>query len=225
MLITTKDLPSKGWKALLPESFNMIPFSGKQLRAISEAIETESMLPLVQSLYEVLPDIDAGELSIPDAYYLLLMQRLHVADIKPLAFEWQCGLPVYQYADGFYNELQDRPTLGVQPCQNWTPTLITFESLAIMRLNVEHERFDLPRLKNFEQANASRFDWVAAHLNVNHRAAINTLEQQENMELFTELTDWVKQSQHGISGELECACDRCNRNSVINWQLTPKVFA
>lgn len=225
MLINKNDLPSKGWKAELPESFTMIPFAGQQVRSISEAIEADSMLPLIESLYQVLPDIDANQLSIPDAYYLLLTQRLHVSDVRPLVFEWQCSLPIYQYTDGFYNELQDRPSLGVQPCQNWTPTLLDASSISILKLNHEHERFDIPRLQNFKQANSSRFDWVAAHLNKNHRAAINELEQQQDLTLFTELSDWVKLSQHGLVGAVDCQCDRCNRETRVNWNFTPKAFA
>lgn len=225
MLIKRDELPSKGWKTDLPETFEMLPFSGKHARNVSEAIEKESMMPLMEALIECLPDIDAMQISIQDAYFLLLIQRLKDSDVSPLAFEWQCAKPLYQYPDGYYIELQDRPSIGVNPCSNWTHTILDKSSLSTVYLNEHSDRFDIPRLKNFEEANQSRFDWIAAHLNSDHRAAINELEHQEDLVLFHEIVEWVKKSQHGISSNVICTCSSCNRETQMVWNFTAQAFA
>lgn len=223
MNVLLKDLPSLGWKSGLPAEFEMRLFSGAQTRLVGKAVDEKSMAPLFEALAQTM-DIDFGALSIPDAYALLLHQRLASSHIKPIVHLWTCKKPMYEYSDGSYTELQDRPSLLVRPCDVQTSTIIDAHSLTIRTLSVEHETYDLPRMRNFEQATSSTFDWVAAHLSPNHRQAINQLESQEDLELWTSLSDWTAASKHGIQSGVSCDCSSCHRPSNSEWTFGPELF-
>lgn len=225
MIIRLQDLPSTGWKSELPNELDMRPFSGTHTRLIAQAIEQKSMGPVFEALAQCF-DVDVGMLTIPDAYFLVFLQRLRSSHVKPIALRWTCKKPIYEYTDGSFTELKDdRSPLLVRPCDHREMSSIVGDSLTVLKLQNTHPEFNVPRLKNWAQASSSTFDWVAAHLDVDHRAAIARLEVQENLDLWTELSDWVSASQHGIQTGVSCVCTGCQRDTDIEWTFGPELFA
>lgn len=225
MIIRTLELPSTGWKSELPPEMEMRPLGGRQTRLIAQGIEQKSMLPIFEALQQCF-DVDVSALSIPDAYYLVFIQRMRTAHIKPLVYQWTCKKPVYEYTDGASLVLrEDRSPLLVRPCDQIVKSAITPDSVIVRKLQSTHDRFDIPRLSNYEQASSSTFDWAAAHLNRDIRAAIAELETRIDLTLWTELSDWISASQHGIHTGISCTCDSCSRDTDSDWTFGAEIFA
>jgi len=224
MEILTRHLPSVGWKSGLPESFDMRPFSGKELEFISEAIEKNSMAPiLLHALPQVL-SISTDMLTVQDAHALVLQQRFMIKDF-PLIQHWVCHMPLFEHKSGVFQEpLEDEVPLNTFPCDAHNATEITEAAVTVLTLTANSDEFDLPRMINYEASQESRFNWFVAHMGTNFDQNYALLEQQEDMKLFMRLSAWVKAANHGIPSELEVSCPVCRRTSHRLWDMQPKIF-
>lgn len=224
MEIITRSLPSTGWKSGLPASFDMRPFSGKESIFIAEAVEKKSLKPL---LLQALPNtlsIPIEMLTIQDAHALLFQQRMMIKD-TPLKVLWQCHMPLFEYADGvFQDPRDDEVALNTFPCDAHNVGIIDESAVTVRVLNVASDEFDLPRMINYEAATESRFNWFVAHMGVHFDRNYSTLEQQEDLKLWMRLTEWAANSDHGIPANINLTCPVCKRESERTWELLPKIF-
>ncbi|WOL24366.1 hypothetical protein fHeYen902_020c [Yersinia phage fHe-Yen9-02] len=225
MDINVLSLPSKGWKSELPEQFEMRLFEGRQIRQIAKAIETKDMRPI---LLEALPEclsVPIDALTIQDAHALILQQRLAMKAVSPLLVRWNCKKPMFEYSDGVKQDLQeDRPAINAFPCDARNISELDESSLLIYSLSAESEEFDLARMRDYEQASESMFNWNVAHLGPNFNQNMARLEQERDLSLWLRLSDWVTDSRHGISTEISLPCHSCGRHSIRDWQMTPSIF-
>lgn len=102
MKIIAASLPSRA----IPYEFNdieMTKFGVKQIMLLSKAAALNSIKPAIEALNEVI-DVDAGELTDGDFFYLLALQRLQYS--RPLFTQWVCDDRLFYETDGvtFYTE-------------------------------------------------------------------------------------------------------------------------
>ena len=226
--ILTTNLPSRGWKSGLPERFEMEKFSGRHTMKIAQAAQKDDMEIL---LTEVLPDclsIPIASLTIPDAHHLLYLQRMMMNKTSPVRVHWSCNKPMYRYSTGVFNTIQgDIPPLDFFPCDNYNESIIDDTSCAVAVLIEASTEFDLARMRHYHhtlhETNAL-FNWHAAHMGPNFDDNVAQLESQEDLTLWTRLSEWVRNSRHGLSSEINVTCEHCGRASGLQWDMRPRVF-
>lgn len=225
--ILTHNLPSKGWKSGLPDSFQMEKFSGKHTLNIAMAAQKDDMEIL---LTQVLPDclsIPIDSLTINDAHHLLFLQRMLMNHASPVRVQWTCRKPLFRYSTGVFNTIQgDIPPLDTFPCDTVTESIIDDSSCAVAVLSAASEEFDLARMRHYRHTleENALFNWHAAHLGPDFDRNVSRLESQQDLELWTRLSDWVIKSRHGLSTEINVTCDHCKRHSGRSWDMRPRVF-
>ncbi|QYW03439.1 hypothetical protein pEaSNUABM34_00137 [Erwinia phage pEa_SNUABM_34] len=225
MEIQTASLPSRGYKASLPESFEMTHFSGRQNRAIAKAVETKDMRYILLDALAPCLNVSLDELTIPDAHALVFQQRMFMSPVVPLRTYWQCKKPLFEYSDGIVNELRtDAGVINTFPCASRNVGIIDDSSMTIAVLTAEHEHFDLPRMRDYERASEDIFNWHVAHLGPNFDRNMARLEDQQDLKLWTELSEWVLASRHGVLNDIELLCPSCGRHSTRRWEMTPQIF-
>lgn len=224
--IRTMDLPSRGWKSGLPETFEMEKFCGRHTMAIARSAHEDDMTEL---LTKILPDclsVPIDNISIGDAHYLLFLQRMSNAEM-PLVTRWNCNKPLFQYSRGVFNTIQDdTPPLETFPCNTLNQSVIDATSLAMVELQAADTEFDLARMRHYEQTlgENAMFYYHAAHMGPDMDKNISVLEQQPDMVLWLKLAKWVANARHGLSTEISVTCNCCHRDSNRSWDLRPKVF-
>ncbi|AXG66523.1 hypothetical protein JA33_119 [Dickeya phage vB_DsoM_JA33] len=225
MEIITRSLPSAGWKSGLPPSFDMKPFSGKQAYHISKAIEQDNLAPiLLEALPEVL-SIPIDMLSIQDAHALVFQQRMLIENF-PLRVFWTCNKPLFEYANGVFPDLRDDDELPLNtfPCDAHNVGVIDESAVTVLTLRANSDEFDLPRMRNYEVAHESRFNWFVAHMGLNFDENYALLERQTDLNLWMRLDEWVKAAQHGIPTTITMSCPVCKRESDRTWEMKAKIF-
>lgn len=225
MEIQTASLPSRGYKAELPTAFEMRRFGGKENRAIAKAIDSKDMKYILLDALAPCLNIKLEELTVPDAYALVFQQRMWMNSVMPLRTYWNCKKPLFEYSDGIVNEL--RPEGGVIntfPCDANNVGVVDESSMTVAMLNAEHEHFDLPRMRHYERASEDMFNWHVAHMGRNFDANVARLEEQTDLTLWFELSEWVRASRHGLLTDIDLLCPHCNRRSTRTWDLNPSVF-
>ncbi len=225
MELQTASLPSRGYKAQLPESFDMRPFSGKENRAIAKAVETKDMKYILLDALAPCLSVPLEEITIPDAYALIFQQRMFMNAVAPVRTYWTCNKPLFEYSDGITHQPRmDGAVLNTFPCAAKNVGIIDETSLTLMMLNAEHPEFDLPRMRHYERASESMFNWHVAHMGPKFDRNVAVLEDQEDLTLWTKLTEWVQASRHGVSTDISLTCPHCERQSVRQWEMTPVIF-
>lgn len=226
--IQTRNLPSRGWKSGLPESFQMEKFSGRHTRQLARAAKDKDWSDVLQ---RVLPDclsIPIDALTIPDAFSLIFNQRMLMNEVSPVVLSWQCKKPVYEYGQQVMFALQgDTTPTNIYPCEHSNVSVVDKDSCAMAILNASSDEFDLPRMRNYDHTTDEQdgmFYWFVAHMGPNFDANLARLEQQQDLELWTRLSDWVQASRHGIITELNMTCNHCARESLRSWDFQPSVF-
>lgn len=225
--ILTQNLPSRGWKSGLPEKFEMEKFSGRHTLNIAMAAQKDDMEIV---LTQVLPDclsIPIDSLTINDAHHLLFLQRMMMNAVSPIRVHWSCRKPLFRYSTGVFNQIQgDIPPLDTFSCDTHNESIVDDTSCAVAVLNAASDEFDLARMRHYRHTleDNALFNWHAAHLGPNFDANLARLEQQQDLELWMRLSDWVVKSRHGLSTELNVTCDHCGRASGRQWDMRPRVF-
>jgi len=225
--ILTLNLPSRGWKSGLPESFEMEKFSGRHTMNIAMAAQKDDMEIL---LTQVLPDclsIPIDSLTINDAHHLLFLQRMLMNHASPVVVNWTCRKPLFRYSSGVFNTIQgDIPALDQFPCENFNQSIIDDQSCAVAVLDAASDEFDLARMRHYHHTldENALFNWHAAHMGPNFDANIARLESQQDLELWTRLSAWVIKARHGLSTQINVTCDHCGRPSGREWDMRPRVF-
>lgn len=224
MEIITQSLPSTGWKSGLPATFDMRPFSGAESIYISQAIEEDSLTPL---LLEALPrtlNINIDMLTIQDAHALLFQQRM-MLDEFPLQLPWTCNMPLFEYSTGIYQEpIADELPLNTFPCDAHNLSPMREGDVTLLQFRAHSDEFDLPRMKNYLYSQESRFNWFVAHMGLNFDDNYAILEQQKDLKLFMRLSEWVTASAHGIPNTVELLCPVCRRESTRTWEMKARMF-
>lgn len=225
MEIQTVSLPSTGYKSKLPEKFEMRMFGGRENACISKAVESKDMrFLLVDALGECL-NVPLDELTIPDAYALVFQQRMLMNHVAPLRTYWNCKKPLFEYSDGVVNELRpEGGAINTFPCDANNVGVVDESSMTVASLSVTHDRFDLPRMRHYERASEDMFGWHAAHLGPNFDQNVALLEEQQDLTLWIQLSEWVLASRHGLLTDIELSCPACKRKSVRTWDMTPVIF-
>lgn len=224
MEIITRSLPSTGWKSGLPPTFDMRPFSGKESIHISEAIEQNSLAPLLLKALPNVLSIPIDMLTIQDAHALIFKQRMMIED-SPLNVPWTCVQPLFEFADGVFQEPRDDEfPLNTFPCEAHNRGVIEESNVTILTFNTSSDEFDLARMINYEAAQESRFNWFVAHMGTNFDRNYALLEQQTDLKLWMRLSEWVGASVHGIPRDITLDCPVCKRESVRTWEMLPKIF-
>lgn len=225
MEIQTASLPSRGYKAELPEVFEMRMFGGKENRHIAKAVEKKDMRYLLIDALAPCLNVPLDEMTIPDAHALIFQQRMLMNSVKPLATYWSCTKPLFEYSDGIVNELrEDGGVINTFPCAAKNVGVIDESSMTIAMLAVEHEQFDLPRMRHYERASEDMFSWHVAHMGRNFDQSMARLEAQTDLTLWTELSEWVLASRHGLLTDIELPCPACGRRSTRRWDMSPAIF-
>lgn len=224
MIIQASQLPSKGWKSGLPESFEMQPFGPKQFPLLAKAFDTKEMRYLVVDALQEVLRIDFGRLSIPDAMALVLQQRMSITDVAPLTLTWKCPKPIFMYKSGPSVEHRDEPVLGAEPCDTLCQTDLHMDAFTILELNSTSVEFDLPRMMNYELAQEGTFNWVVAHMGDDFLSNIDKLNASDGMELWARLIAWTRAAKHGILSDLDTRCPSCGRTSCTSWSVDPSLF-
>ena len=228
MEIKLADIPSGGYKSGLPEVLQMDEFAGPSLNHIGRAIEESSMLPLFEAL-DYVAKFDVNMLSIPDAMYMLYLQRTALNNVSQLKVLGKCRHPVFDHADGTsVYSLNDRhgPIVHAHPCDHILSADL-YQDAPIIRLEATHDEFSLPRVHHLRDSGAetlSTVDWVACHLDERFSECVETLESQPNMELWLKLSAWSQRARHGLPRDVRCNCPECKRESNVSWSLTPQMF-
>lgn len=224
MEIITRSLPSTGWKSGLPASFDMRPFGGKESIYIAEAIEQNSLAPILLKALPNVLSIPIDMLSIQDAYALVFQQRMMIED-SPLNVPWLCVQPLFEFADGVFQEPRDDEIpLNTFPCESHNIGTISEEAVTLLTLTAASDEFDLPRMINYEAAHESRFNWFVAHMGVHFDRNYAILEQQKDLKLWMRLSEWVGACVHGIPRDITLHCPTCRRESTRTWEMLPKIF-
>lgn len=225
MEIQTASLPSRGYKAQLPDVFEMRRFAGKENRAIAKAIDSKDMKYILLDALAPCLNIPLDELTVPDAFALVFQQRMWMNTVLPLRTYWRCNKPLFEYSDGIVNELRpDGGVINTFPCAANNIGVIDETSMSIAVLNAEHERFDLPRMRHYERASEDMFSWHVAHMGSDFDGNVALLEEQSDLTLWLELSEWVRASRHGLLTDIELLCPHCQRRSTRAWDLNPSVF-
>lgn len=225
MEIQTASLPSRGYKAQLPETFEMRMFSGKENRAIAKAVDTKEMRHILIDALGPCLNIPLEELTIPDAYALVFQQRMFLNQVAPLRTYWRCNKPLFEYSDGIEKSLRDSGAMiNTFPCAANNVGVIDETSMTVGVLNAEHDRFDLPRMRHFDRATEDGFGWHVAHMGRDFDRQVALLEEQTDLTLWTELSNWVQASRHGVLTDISLTCPHCQRESVRAWDMTPAMF-
>lgn len=225
MELQVKSLPSLGWKSGLGETFNMEPFGPKQFPLLAKASESNDIrYLLVDALSQVL-DIDHSVLTIPDAHSLVFMQRMQLSKTRPLGVQYRCVHPIFQYADGESTDLDlEKTLLGQRPCGTVVRGEITTENLMARTLDATHPEFNLPRMRYYDEASESLFNWTLAHMGESFYDSKAHMEESGDLKLFGELTAWVIKAQHGLLKTVDCRCPQCGLVSQVAWNMPPSVF-
>lgn len=224
MEIITRSLPSAGWKSGLPPSFDMRPMSGAESYYISQAIEEDSLAPLLLEALPKLLSISTDMLTIQDAHALLFQQRMMVEDF-PLFVPWTCHQPLFEYSSGIFQEpIGDELPLNTFPCDAHNLAELKEEAVTILAFTANSDEFDLPRMKNYAVSQESRFNWFVAHMGLNFEENYALLERQTDLKLWMRLSEWVKASSHGIPNTLTLSCPVCRRESTRTWEMRAKMF-
>lgn len=224
MIIHAAQIPSKGWKSGLPETFEMRPFGPKQFPLFAKAFEEKEMRYLVQDALTDVLDIDIGKLSIPDAMALVLHQRMEVSKVAPLILSWKCHKPIFMYPSGPSIEQKDEQVIGAEPCDTLNQSTIQNSAIQILELGSHSEEFDLPRMVNYEFAQESTFNWVVAHMGPDFLLNIDKLNASDGMELWARLIEWARQAKHGVMPNVSVRCAECSRQTNASWTIDPSIF-
>lgn len=225
MEIQTASLPSRGYKSGLPESFEMKPFAGPQLRSISKAVETKDMRHILIDALEPCLNVPLADITIPDAHALVYQQRMFMNKVAPVRTYWRCNKPLFEYSDGIVNELRkEGGVINTFPCATNNVGVVDESSMTIAMLTAEHDRFDLPRMRHYERASEDMLSWHVAHMGPAFDRNMALLEEQQDLKLWHELSEWVLAARHGLLTEIELTCPACGRKSTREWQMTPVIF-
>ncbi|QZE58694.1 hypothetical protein pEaSNUABM28_00137 [Erwinia phage pEa_SNUABM_28] len=225
MEIQTASLPSHGYKAQLPPAFTMRRFGGKENRAIAKAIDKKDMKYILLDALAPCLSIPLDELTVPDAYALVFQQRMWMNSVMPLMTHWRCNKPLFEYSDGIVNEMRpEGGAINTFPCAANNVGIVDETSMTVAVLAAEHETFDLPRMRHFERASEDMFSWHVAHMGRNFDANVALLEEQEDLKLWLQLSEWVLASRHGVLTDISLECPACKRKSVRAWDMNPSMF-
>lgn len=225
MEIQTASVPSTGYKSNLPEKFEMRMFGGAENRLISQAVEKKDMRYILVDALGPCLSVSLDEFTIPDAYALVFQQRMFMNSVAPLRTYWKCNKPLFEYSDGIEKAVRpDGGVINTFPCAAQNVGVIDETSMTVAQLSVTHERFDLPRMRHYDRASEDMFGWHASHLGPNFDSNVALLEEQQDLTLWTQLSEWVLASRHGLLTDIELLCPACQRMSTRQWDMTPAIF-
>lgn len=223
------DLPSKGFKLGFDTQYlTMKSFNGVSLNLILKAIEEKNYTRMFEALWGVC-DFDVDALTIPDAMFLIFVQRIALSDVSPLRVVGPCKHPVFIQEDEsevFSLKSRTLPIADTRPCN--TPIVATLEpGDNVAFLDDAHDTFDLPRVKYVTQLGRelTKLEWVAAHLGRDHiEDCVSELESQPDLRLWMSLSSWAQRSRHGLKRTVRATCPVCARDTDITWDLNAEMF-
>lgn len=236
MDISRSTLPSRGYKADLPEVLSMDMFGGASLNYLGKAMETNDMIHIIEALGNV-AKFDVGQLSVPDAMFLAYLQRVALKEVSQLRVTARCRHPVFHQADGttlYSLKKKTGPVVDSSPCNSIIyGDLDQKESLLITLPDDEAiaqysgRTFSLPRAAHLIElgtASVSSIDWVALHLDMSAAEAKQMLAEQTDLRLWMELSNWAAFATHGLSTVVQAKCPVCGRVSDVTWRMVPQMF-
>lgn len=225
MEIQTASLPSGGYKSQIPAVFEMRMFGGAEMRFISKAVETKELRHILIDALAPCLSVPLEEFTIQDAHALVFQQRMFMNSVAPLRTYWRCNKPLFEYSDGISKHIRpEGGAINTFPCAANNVGVIDESSMTISRLVAEHDTFDLARMRHYDKAVVDMFNWHAAHMGPNFDRNVARLEEQTDLTLWTELSEWVRASVHGVRTEIELTCPSCQRASDRQWEMTPAIF-
>jgi len=115
MIFDDTNLPSR----LRPYPVKQIEvkeFRPKQIALLSKSVMLDDMGPAVEAMGQVLVNLDVGDLTTGDFFFLLTWQRLHALKRNPVMAQWECpGAMFADREDGQRFSARDIKTL----VENW----------------------------------------------------------------------------------------------------------
>lgn len=236
MNITLDQLPSRGYRADLPNELTVNQFGGAALNFLGKAFETNDMVHVLHALGTVC-EFDIGQLTIPDAMYLAYLQRLALKDVSALRVTARCRHPVFTQADGstlYALKARTGPVVNTKPCDTIIYADLSEKESLLITLPSDEQismyegtTFSLPRVHQvFELGTCtlSSVDWVAMHLDMSATDAKTHLSSQPDLSLWMQLSNWATFSVHGLATVAHAHCPVCKRNTDVTWHMVPQMF-